>query len=82
MDENDDQARSTAQDPWTIHHFSQGNPLGAGQGDVAAALRRVADTLDDLGDISVQDITFSSEITGGEDSVSFTVYYHRQPRRR
>jgi hypothetical protein len=41
---------------------------------VSAALRRVADTIDELGDVDVQDITFSSEVTDGEDWVSFTVY--------
>ena len=43
---------------WTIHHFSQSNPAGPGQGDVAALLRRVADTVESLGDVQVQDLTF------------------------
>jgi hypothetical protein len=62
-------------DQWTIHHFSQANPEGPGQGNVAALLRR--DTLDTLGEIEVMDVTFAKEITGDEDWVSMTVYYDR-----
>jgi hypothetical protein len=68
-------------DEWTIHHFSQSNPAGAGQGFVPALLRRVADSIEALGDVDVQDITFSSEVTGEEDDLTMTVYCHRQPRR-
>ncbi|MDA0179237.1 hypothetical protein OJ997_02925 [Solirubrobacter phytolaccae] len=68
-------------DEWTIHHFSQSNPVGPGQGFVPALLRRVADSIEELGDVDVQDITFSSEVTGEEDDLTMTVYYHRQPRR-
>jgi hypothetical protein len=53
-------------DEWTIRHFSQSNGAGTGQGDVAALLRRVADTLDELGDVQVQDIAFHSEVTGAK----------------
>ncbi|MGW4522744.1 hypothetical protein [Amycolatopsis sp. NPDC004378] len=67
---------------WTVEHFSQSNPAGPGQGDVAALLRRVADTLDELGDVQVQDITFASAATEGEDDLTMTVYYDRRPRRR
>jgi len=69
-------------DEWTALHFSQSNPAGAGQGDVAALLRRVADSLDGLGDVTVQDITFHSNVTDGEDDLAMTVYYLREPRRR
>jgi len=68
-------------EPWTINHFSQSNPAGSGQGYVAGLLRRVADSLDELGDVTVQDITFSSEVTGGEDDLTMTVYYAPAPRR-
>lgn len=54
---------------WTILHFSQCNPEGPGQGSVPDLLRRVANTIESLGDIDVQDITFSSEVTAGEDRV-------------
>jgi len=67
---------------WTARYFSQSNPAGAGQGDVAALLRRVAESIDDLGDVDVQDITFSTEVGDGEDDLSMTVYYHATPRRR
>ncbi len=67
---------------WTINHFSQSNPTGEGQGDVAALLRRVAQTIDDLGDVSIEDITFSSSVTAGEDDLTVTVYFHPEPRRR
>jgi len=68
-------------DKWTIFHFSQSNPAGFGQGDVVALLRRVADSIDDLGAVQVQDVAFHSDVTGEEDDLTITVYYHRQPRR-
>jgi hypothetical protein len=43
----------------TVRDFSQCNPAGAGQGDVAALLRRVAVSLDELGDVQIQDGRFS-----------------------
>lgn len=67
---------------WTINHFSQSNPAGAGQGDVPALLRCLADSVAALGDVSVEDITFSSSATDGEDDLTMTVYYHPEPRRR
>ncbi|KTR50867.1 hypothetical protein NS359_13015 [Curtobacterium oceanosedimentum] len=67
---------------WTINHFSQSNPAGKGQGDVAALLRRVAQSIDDLGDVSVQDLTFASNVTAGEDDLTVTVSYHPGRRRR
>ena len=67
---------------WTISHFSQSNPSGEGQGDVAALLRRVADEIESLGDVQVQDITFTSSPTDREDDLAVTVYYHRKQRRR
>jgi hypothetical protein len=69
-------------DDWMICHFSQSNPTGDGQGDVPTLLRRVADTIEQLGDVDVQDVVFSSDVTSGEDDLTVTVYYHRQPRRR
>lgn len=48
---------------WSIFHFSQSNGDGPGRGDVPALLRRVADSLDALGDVQVQDVTFRSEVT-------------------
>lgn len=67
---------------WTINHFSQSNPTGEGQGDVAALLRRVSRTIDDLGDVSIEDLTFTNRVTDGEDDLTITVYYQPEPRRR
>ncbi|MGH3071067.1 MAG: hypothetical protein ACRDNB_02205 [Gaiellaceae bacterium] len=67
-----------ARDRWSIFHFSKSNPAGRGQGDVAALLRRVADSIDALGDVDVQDITFHSEVTECEDDLTVTGYYHRR----
>jgi hypothetical protein len=69
-------------DEWTISHFSQSNPAGVGQGDVAALLRRVADSVEALGDVQVEDITFTSVPTEAEDDQTVTVYYCRRQRRR
>jgi hypothetical protein len=69
-------------DKRTISHFSQSNPSGPEQGDVAALLRRVADSLDEIGDVTVQDITFHTEPTAAEDDLTITVYYDKKPRRR
>jgi hypothetical protein len=67
---------------FTISHFSQSNPTGPGQGDVRELLRRVADSIESLGDVDVQDITFATAPTDAEDDLTMTVYFHRQPRRR
>jgi hypothetical protein len=41
-------------------------------------LRRVADTLDELGDIEIRDLLPHSEITpGGEQWPAITVYYDK-----
>lgn len=61
--------------PWTIYHFSQGNEKGEGQGDVPALLRRVAKTIEELGDVTVQDMTFGTEITEDGPWHHMTVYY-------
>jgi hypothetical protein len=65
-------------DEWTISHFSQSNPKGEVEGDVAALLRRVAGTLDEIGDVDVQDITIHTEVTDGGDDLTMTVYYSRR----
>ncbi|WP_375504762.1 hypothetical protein [uncultured Jatrophihabitans sp.] len=71
-----------APEQWSTLHFSQSNPRAAARGDVSALLRRVAVSLDLLGDVQVGDITFHSEMTDGEDDLTMTVYYDREPRRR
>jgi hypothetical protein len=69
-------------DHGTTLNFSQSNPIGPGQGDVPSLLRRVAESIEALGDVDVQDITFSTEVTDREDDLTMTVYFHEQPRRR
>lgn len=61
--------------------FAQSNPSGPGQGDVAALLRRVADSIDALGEVQIEDITFTTTLTAEEDDLTMNVYYYRQPRR-
>jgi hypothetical protein len=59
---------------WTVRHFSQANPAGPGQDDVPGLLRRVADSIEGLGAVEVQDITYSGE----DDRPTMTVYFHEQ----
>ncbi|MFC5750371.1 hypothetical protein [Actinomadura rugatobispora] len=61
---------------WTIRHFSQANPKGRDQGDVPALLRRVADSIEELGPVKVQDLILHEEITEDGPWVSATVYFH------
>jgi hypothetical protein len=61
---------------YPIQHFSHSNPRGLGQSDIPALLRRVADKLEEYGDIWVQDIVFSNPITPDGDNMKITVYYH------
>jgi hypothetical protein len=63
---------------WDIRHFSQSNPRGNGQGDVPGLLRRVAESIEGLGDVEVQDITFATEATEDGPWHSMTVYFHRR----
>jgi hypothetical protein len=62
---------------WVIHHFSHSNQKGAGQGDVPALLRRVAEAVEELGLIKVQDVTFDTEVTEDGPWHSMTVYFHK-----
>jgi len=62
---------------WTVEHFSQANRAGDGQGDVPALLRRVADAIEALGAIEIQDLVMHSEITENGGWPSITVYFHR-----
>jgi hypothetical protein len=66
----------TAKEKFSMFHFSQANPRGAGQDNVPALLRRVAETIDALGDVQVFDLVLHSEVTSdGENWPSATVYY-------
>ena len=60
-------------------HFSQANPKGADQDDVAALLVRVAERVRVLGAVDVHDITFHDETDHeGHGWPTMTVYYSRQ----
>lgn len=60
---------------WTSRHFSQANPVGPGQDNVAALLRRVADSVESLGPVEVHDLVLHTEITPDGGWHSITVYY-------
>ena len=62
---------------WITEHFSQANPAGQGQDDVPALLRRVADSIKALGEVSVQDLVLHTEVTPNGAWHSLTVYFHR-----
>jgi hypothetical protein len=64
---------------WSVRHFSQANPQGPGQDDVPALLRRVADSIEQLGPVDVQDIVFHDEITADGEWYSMTVYFRDTP---
>ncbi|GAA1879791.1 hypothetical protein [Lapillicoccus jejuensis] len=67
-----------AEDERSICHFSQSNPMGPEGFTVPALLRRVADSIEALGGVQVQDLTFHHEVTTtGQDDFSMTVFYHR-----
>ncbi|MFE4515154.1 hypothetical protein ACFRMQ_13320 [Kitasatospora sp. NPDC056783] len=61
---------------WTIRHFSQANPAGPGCDSVPALLRRLADSIEALGPVEVQDVVFESETTEHGPWRSGTVYFH------
>ncbi len=63
---------------WTIEHFSRANPKGPTQADVPSLLGRAADTIEQLGHVSVQDITFGTEITEDGPWHRLSVYLHRE----
>jgi len=62
---------------WTVEHFSQANLSGPKQADVPLLLRRVAGSLEALGAVDVQDITFHTEVTADGPWHSITVYFDR-----
>lgn len=62
-----------------MHHFAQANPKGPGQDNVPDLLRRVADSITELGDVQVYDLVLHTEITDGGSWPSITVYYDETP---
>ncbi|WP_194920905.1 hypothetical protein [Catenulispora rubra] len=67
---------SSTSESWTIRHFSQANPKGPGCDSVPALLRRLADSIEALGSVEVQDVAFASEMTEYGPWRSGTVYFH------
>lgn len=61
---------------WTIRHFSQSNPAGPGCDSMPALLRRLADSIEALGPVEVQDVVIGAEITEHGPWRSETVYFH------
>jgi hypothetical protein len=60
---------------WTCRHFSQSNPVGAGQGDVPSLLRRMGDSLEALGSVQVRDLVVQTDVNEHGDWHSLTVYF-------
>lgn len=66
----------TSNKRFTMFHFAQSNPLGPGQDNVPALLRRIADTIEQLGDVEIYDLVLHPKLTSdGEDWPSIIVYY-------
>ena len=71
--------KSGEREEWAMLHFSQANPKGGGQDDVAALLIRVAESIRALGAVDVHDITFHDETDDeGQGWPTMSVYYSRQ----
>ncbi len=56
-------------------HFSLSNAKGPGQDDVSRLLRAMASSIEDLGDVTILDITFEQDVTTEGLWPSLTVYY-------
>lgn len=54
---------SSTPESWTVRHFSQANPKGPGCDSVPALLRRLADSIEALGPVEIQDVVIQSERT-------------------
>jgi hypothetical protein len=68
-----------------ILSFSQGNPVGPGYWDVPGLLRRVADSIEGIPNVRVNDIVFHSVETSESEDMHMTVYYRvadREERER
>jgi hypothetical protein len=60
---------------WTSKQFSIAEP----DADAVALLRKVADALEQLGNVEVLDITFSNQIEGPSVYSKMTVYFQHAP---
>lgn len=61
---------------WPVRHFSQANPLGPGCDSMPALLRKLADSIEALGQVEVQDVVLEGEMTEFGVWRSGTVYFH------
>lgn len=61
----------------TAEHFSQANPAGPGQDDIPSLLRRVAESVEAIGPVEVQDLILHTEMTDNGPWYSLTVYFQR-----
>ena len=61
----------------TAEHFSQANPAGPGQDDIPSLLRRVAESVETIGPVDVQDLILHTEVTEHGPWYSLTVYFQR-----
>jgi hypothetical protein len=59
-------------------HFTLGNPDGPGQDDLPALLRRVAEAIEQLGAVELQDLVLHPETNEFGDCHSMTVYFVRR----
>jgi len=67
---------TTAPEYWTVRNFSQANPMGPDCASVPALLRLLADTIEAMGPLEIQDLTLQSEVTEYGPWWSGTVYFH------
>lgn len=71
-----DHAMPSTPQHWTARHFSQANPAGPGCDSAPALLRRLAESIEELGPAEIQHIVIESEPTEHGPWWSGTVYFH------
>lgn len=57
---------------------AQSNPSGDGQENIPALLRRVVESLENLGSVEVLDMCFHTTLGSGADDPTLVVYYVRR----
>jgi hypothetical protein len=67
---------SPRREKFQMWHFAKANPVGPDRENVPVLLRRVADSIEELGDVDISDICFHNDFDiGGEPNVHMVVYY-------
>jgi hypothetical protein len=56
---------------WTAHHFS----ISDADADIPRLLRKIADAIDELGDVEVFDVAVSQQVEGPTFTSKATVYF-------